>query len=123
MKKTELIAALADKMAIDTFDDVSNNGLQVDSGRTEIGKVVTGVDATLPLFKAAAEAGADLVICHHGISAVDYLLSGGQPLRRHPLRCVHIGHAADEFTIGIVDGNEKGVGALGRDFAVADSDA
>ncbi len=73
MKKAELIAALADKMAIDTFDDVSNNGLQVDSRREEIRKVVTGVDATLPLFKAAAEAGADLVICHHGISWGDSL--------------------------------------------------
>ena len=73
MKKTELIAALADKMAIDTFDDVSNNGLQVDSGRTDIRKVVTGVDATLPFFKAAVEAGADLVICHHGISWGDSL--------------------------------------------------
>ena len=73
MKKNDLLAALADKMAIDTFEDVSNNGLQVDSRRTEIGKVVTGVDATLPLFKAAAESGADLVICHHGISWGDSL--------------------------------------------------
>ncbi len=73
MKKTELLAALADKFAIDSFDDSSNNGLQVDSRRKEIGKVVTGVDATLPFFKAAVEAGADLVICHHGISWGDSL--------------------------------------------------
>ena len=73
MKKTDLIAALADKMAIDTFEDYSNNGLQVDSRRTDIRKIVTGVDATLPLFQAAAEAGADLVICHHGISWGDSL--------------------------------------------------
>ncbi len=78
MKKTDLLTALADKMAIDTFEDVSNNGLQVDSRREEIRKVVTGVDATLPFFQAAAEAGADLVICHHGISWGDSLkrLSG-----------------------------------------------
>ena len=73
MKKTDLVAALADKFAIDSFHDVSNNGLQVDSRRVDICKVVTGVDATLPLFKAAAEAGADLVICHHGISWGDSL--------------------------------------------------
>ena len=73
MNKTELLAALADKFDIEAFHDVSNNGLQVDSRRQEIGKVVTGVDATLPLFKAAAEAGADLVICHHGISWGDSL--------------------------------------------------
>ena len=73
MKKTELLAALADKMAIDSFEDYSNNGLQVDSRRIDIRKVVVGVDATLPFFKAAAEAGADLVICHHGISWGDSL--------------------------------------------------
>ncbi len=78
MKKAVLIAALADKMAIDSFNDHSNNGLQVDSRRDEIRKIVTGVDATLPFFQAAAEAGADLVICHHGISWGDSLkrLSG-----------------------------------------------
>ncbi len=68
MKKSELLSALADKLSIESFHDHSNNGLQVDSRRGEIRKVVSGVDATLPLFKAAAEAGADLVICHHGIS-------------------------------------------------------
>ena len=73
MDKTELLATLADKVDIEAFHDVSNNGLQVDSRRKEIRKVVTGVDATLPLFKAAVEAGADLVICHHGISWGDSL--------------------------------------------------
>ena len=73
MDKTELIAALAAKFDIEAFHDVSNNGLQVDSRRKEIRKVVTGVDATLPLFKTAVEAGADLVICHHGISWGDSL--------------------------------------------------
>ena len=68
MKKCELLSALADKLCIESFHDHSNNGLQVDSRKGEIRKVVSGVDATLPLFKAAAEAGADLVICHHGIS-------------------------------------------------------
>ncbi len=73
MNKTELLAKLADKLDIEAFHDYSNNGLQVDSRRTEIRKVVTGVDATLPFFKAAVEAGADLVICHHGISWGDSL--------------------------------------------------
>ncbi len=68
MQKKELLAALADKLAVSSFNDYSNNGLQVDSRRAEIRKVCTGVDATLPFFEAAAGAGADLVICHHGIS-------------------------------------------------------
>lgn len=68
MQKTELLAVLADKLSVSSFTDHSNNGLQVDSQRTDIRKVCTGVDATLPFLEAAAEAGADLVICHHGIS-------------------------------------------------------
>ena len=68
MKKNELLAALADKLSVATFDDVSNNGLQVDSQRDDIARVCTGVDATLPLLEAAAAWGADLVVCHHGIS-------------------------------------------------------
>ncbi|MBI5310298.1 MAG: Nif3-like dinuclear metal center hexameric protein [Actinobacteria bacterium] len=48
------------------FADYCPNGLQV-PGRKEIAKVVTGVSATLELFEAAAELGADMVIAHHGI--------------------------------------------------------
>jgi dinuclear metal center YbgI/SA1388 family protein len=68
MKKNELLAALADKLSVAAFDDVSNNGLQVDSRRDDLARVCTGVDATLPLLEAAAAWGADLVVCHHGIS-------------------------------------------------------
>ena len=73
MDKTSLLSALAAKFDIASFHDCSNNGLQVDSRRRDVRKVVTGVDATLPLFQAAAEAGADLVVCHHGISWGDSL--------------------------------------------------
>lgn len=48
------------------FADYCPNGLQV-PGRAEVEKVVTGVSATLPLFEAAAELGAGMVIAHHGI--------------------------------------------------------
>ena len=68
MKKKELIPALEDKLSVSSFADFSNNGLQVDSRRDDIRKVCTGVDATLPFLEAAAAAGADLAICHHGIS-------------------------------------------------------
>lgn len=68
MNKTQLLTILADKLKISEFSDYSNNGLQVDSSKCEIRKICTGVDATLPFFVAAAKAGADMVICHHGIS-------------------------------------------------------
>lgn len=72
-KTTEIIRALDEKLAIADFDDVSNNGLQVETRRPEIRRVCTGVDATLPFFEAAAAKGADLVVCHHGISWGDSL--------------------------------------------------
>ncbi len=71
--KNTLIEALNEKLAIKAFSDYSNNGLQVDSVKSEIKKVCSGVDATLPFFEAAVKAGADLVICHHGISWGDSL--------------------------------------------------
>lgn len=48
------------------FADYCPNGLQV-PGREQISKVVTGVSATLDLFQAAVDRGADMVIAHHGI--------------------------------------------------------
>ena len=72
-KSEALYAALAEKMNIAGLEDVSNNGLQVASRKTTIGKVCSGVDATLPFFEEAARRGADLVICHHGISWGDSL--------------------------------------------------
>ncbi len=71
--KATLIDALNEKLAVKNFKDYSHNGLQVDSVRTEIRKVCSGVDGTLPFFEAAAKSGADLVICHHGISWGDSL--------------------------------------------------
>ena len=50
----------------DGYDDFGPNGLQV-PGAPEVTKVVTGVSAQLELFERAAEAGAQLVVCHHGL--------------------------------------------------------
>lgn len=68
-----IYAALSRELRIDAFHDVSNNGLQVASGKERFAKVCTGVDATLPFFEQAAARGADLVVCHHGISWGDSL--------------------------------------------------
>jgi len=67
-----LVARLDRELAISKFQDDSHNGLQVaNSGR--VTRVCVGVDATLPFFEKAAAAGADLVICHHGLSWGDSL--------------------------------------------------
>ena len=63
-----LVAALDAEMRGELFHDDSNNGLQVACSGKPIRKVCCGVDASLACFEAAAAQGADLVICHHGIS-------------------------------------------------------
>lgn len=73
VEKTALIRAMADELGIERFHDSSNNGLQVDSSRTDIRRICTGVDASLPFLRAARDAGADMVLCHHGISWGDSL--------------------------------------------------
>jgi dinuclear metal center YbgI/SA1388 family protein len=47
--------------------DASANGLQVGSGDREIGHVAVTVDAAEETFQRAAEAGADLLVTHHGL--------------------------------------------------------
>lgn len=61
-----LIAGLDELLRPSEFADYGPNGLQV-PGADEVGVVVTGVSAHLELFERAADEGADLVLCHHGI--------------------------------------------------------
>jgi dinuclear metal center YbgI/SA1388 family protein len=48
------------------FPDYGPNGLQV-PGADRVELIVTGVSAQLELFERASAAGAQLVLCHHGI--------------------------------------------------------
>ncbi len=71
--KTEKITSFLDgELDVASFEDASHNGLQVaNSGNVK--KICTGVDASMEFFEAAAERGADLLVCHHGISWGDSL--------------------------------------------------
>ncbi|HEY7455045.1 MAG TPA: Nif3-like dinuclear metal center hexameric protein [Thermoleophilaceae bacterium] len=62
----ELIAYLDELLEPGAFEDMSANGLQV-PGSAEVELVVTGVSAHRELFERAAEAGAQLVVAHHGL--------------------------------------------------------
>lgn len=62
----ELLADLDALLEPERFDDYGPNGLQV-PGREEVGTVVTGVSAHRELFERALDAGADLVLTHHGL--------------------------------------------------------
>jgi dinuclear metal center YbgI/SA1388 family protein len=64
--RDELIAYLDDLLDSPGRPDYGPNGLQV-PGATEVERVVTGVSAHRELFEAAAAAGAQFVLCHHGL--------------------------------------------------------
>jgi dinuclear metal center YbgI/SA1388 family protein len=65
-KRAEIIAYLDELLEIDGFGDMGPNGLQV-PGAEDVSLVVTGVSAQRELFERAAQAGAELVLCHHGL--------------------------------------------------------
>jgi dinuclear metal center YbgI/SA1388 family protein len=64
--RDEIIAFLDDLLDAPDFPDYGPNGLQV-PGAEQVELVVTGVSAHRELFEQAAQAGADLVIAHHGL--------------------------------------------------------
>jgi dinuclear metal center YbgI/SA1388 family protein len=65
-ERDEIIAFLDDLLEIGAFSDYGPNGLQV-PGAEEVSLVVSGVSAQRELFERAAAAGAQLVLCHHGL--------------------------------------------------------
>ena len=79
MKLEKIVTWLDRTLNVAAFDDVSNNGLQVDrfpapvqnpktSKPQTISTVAFAVDASVRAVKAAAKAGAQLLVVHHGIS-------------------------------------------------------
>ena len=67
MKLYKLVGYLNDYLHVKDFEDISQNGLQVDSGNVEIKKVAIAVDASLDTFKRAKRANAQILIVHHGL--------------------------------------------------------
>jgi dinuclear metal center YbgI/SA1388 family protein len=65
-QRDEIIAFLDELLDVRAFSDYGPNGLQV-PGAEEVSLVVSGVSAQLELFERAATAGAQLVLCHHGL--------------------------------------------------------
>src|SRR5690554_1951063 len=62
---SELVAYCNNLLESAAFQDYCPNGLQVE-GRREVSRVVTGVTASQAMIEAAVEAGADLLLVHHG---------------------------------------------------------
>ncbi len=72
---TQLEQYCNEYLQVATIDDYCPNGLQVDVGVAQIHCVVTGVTASQALLDHAAEAGADLLLVHHG-----YFWKGESPV-------------------------------------------
>ena len=68
-----IVGFLDSKIKVGNFPaDSSNNGLQVENSG-HVRRICCGVDASLEFFEAAQRRGADMVVCHHGISWGDSL--------------------------------------------------
>jgi dinuclear metal center YbgI/SA1388 family protein len=65
-ERARIVAYLDELLEIDGFGDMGPNGLQV-PGSADVTRVITAVSAQRELFERAAEAGAELVLCHHGL--------------------------------------------------------
>jgi dinuclear metal center YbgI/SA1388 family protein len=63
--RTELDAYLDQYLEVARFRDYCPNGLQVE-GRADVGRIVTGVTASLELLRSAIDERADAVLVHHG---------------------------------------------------------
>jgi len=67
MNKKELISYLDEYLKINSFEDRSKNGLQVDNQKEEILKIGYSVDPTNFIFEKAIQENVDMVISHHHI--------------------------------------------------------
>ncbi len=65
MNRDELASYLDRLLDVSRIKDYCPNGLQVE-GKAEVRRIVTGVTASLALIEAAAVAGADALLVHHG---------------------------------------------------------
>ena len=74
MKLSKITRYLDKELGIKSIKDDSKNGLQF-RGRSEVKRIVFGVDACLELFEKAAKRNADMIVVHHG------LLWGRSPLK------------------------------------------
>lgn len=68
MKLEKIVGWLDRTLKVADFDDVSNNGVQIARRGEEVRTVAFAVDASVRAVKTAVEAGAQLLVVHHGIS-------------------------------------------------------
>jgi dinuclear metal center YbgI/SA1388 family protein len=104
-----------------SFEDYGPNGLQVPGG-AEVSRVATGVSANLETLERGVQAGAELVITHHGLLWGDELASLSVPMaaRLRVLLCADVSLAA--YHLPLDAHPEIGNNALLRDALGLDAD-
>jgi dinuclear metal center YbgI/SA1388 family protein len=137
--RDEIIAFCDEKLDAAAFGDYGPNGLQV-PGAPEVGKVATCVSAHLEAIQRAVEAGAQLLIAHHGlfwefhpralsmpmaerlraalgadlsIAAYHLPLDAHREIGNNALLCEALGLVLSDEEFGEVKG--RGIGVVGRD--------
>ena len=68
MKLAKILAWIDRELDVASFDDVSNNGLQIARSGDDVRRVAFAVDGSAKSVRAASAAGAQLLVVHHGIS-------------------------------------------------------
>ena len=93
--RDEIVSFCDELLEIERFDDYGPNGLQV-PGASEVDAVATGVTANLEFLTRAVDAGAGLLIVHHGLLWGSELtaLSGPMAARLRALLCADASLAA-----------------------------
>lgn len=64
----DITAWIDSALNVPSFSDVSNNGIQIDRSSPHVSTVAFAVDASVRSVQAAAAAGSQLLVVHHGIS-------------------------------------------------------
>ncbi|WP_041230625.1 Nif3-like dinuclear metal center hexameric protein [Deinococcus peraridilitoris] len=79
--RDELVRWLDEYLNLSRYPDPSDNGLQIE-GKSEITRVAVSVDTSLRTIEDAIDAGADLLIAHHGLFWGKPLMLRGPHKRR-----------------------------------------
>lgn len=82
MTAKEYADKLASVLEMSSFDDFSLNGVQIGGPDRKISKVAFAVDASLYTIEKAAEAGADMLVVHHGLFWGDPIAIDGAHYKR-----------------------------------------
>ena len=119
--RDEILAFCDELLDVAAFEDYGPNGLQV-PGAAEVSKVATGVSANLELLTSAVEAGAQLVMTHHGLlwGAELSPLSVPMAARLRALLCADVSLAA--YHLPLDAHPEIGNNALLRDALGLEAD-